>query len=396
MVKKKSTICIVGGGFGGLYAALRLAQLPWSQAEKPEIVLIDQSDRFLFSPLLYELISREMQAWEVAPPFAEILEDTGVIFQQAKVTDINIPEKLVKCEDHTQFSYDFLVIALGGYTPLTIVPGAADYALPFRSLKDATILAERLRILEKSDREKIRVAIVGGGYSGVELACKISDRLGNRGRVRLIERGDNILQNSPKFNQETAETALSSKKVWLDLNTEVVKIGPETITLEYQAQLDTIPVDLVLWTIGTKVSPLVERLPLKKAKNSKLMTNSYLKAVEENNIFALGDLAYCEDEKGKPLPATAQVAFQQSDYCAWNIWATITQRPLLSFRYQPLGEMMALGVDNATICGLGVKLDGPLAYLSRRLIYLYRFPTLKHQLNVGINWITQPLIEFLS
>ena len=114
------------------------------------------------------------------------------------------------------------------------------------------------------------------------------------------------------------------------------------------------------------------------------------------DIYALGDVADCYDADGKPLPATAQVAFQQSDYCAWNLWAAATHRPLLSFRYQPLGEMMTLGVDSATINGLGLKLDGSLAYIARRLIYLYRLPTLKHQLTVGLNWITQPLVELLS
>ena len=96
------------------------------------------------------------------------------------------------------------------------------------------------------------------------------------------------------------------------------------------------------------------------------------------------------------LPATAQVAFQQSDYCAWNIWADLNQKPLLPFRYQPLGEMMTLGKDSAVLDGLGLKLDGTPAYIARRLLYLSRLPTLKHQLTVGLNWLTQPLVELLS
>ncbi len=95
------------------------------------------------------------------------------------------------------------------------------------------------------------------------------------------------------------------------------------------------------------------------------------------------------------LPPTAQVAIQQADYCAWNIWASLTGRPLLSWRYQALGEMLALGTNQATLTGLGVNLDGTLAYLVRRLAYLYRLPTLKHQLNVGLNWITKPLMDSL-
>ena len=94
-MSEKSRICIVGGGFGGLYTALRLSEFPWSNEQKPEITLIDKSDRFLFSPLLYELITEEMQSWEIAPPFAELLANTGVIFQQGSVIDIDIEAKQV-------------------------------------------------------------------------------------------------------------------------------------------------------------------------------------------------------------------------------------------------------------------------------------------------------------
>ena len=85
-MSEKLRICIVGGGFGGLYTALRLSELPWAEEDKPEITLIDKSDRFLFSPLLYELVTEEMQSWEIAPPFAELLSNTEVLFQDRKST----------------------------------------------------------------------------------------------------------------------------------------------------------------------------------------------------------------------------------------------------------------------------------------------------------------------
>ncbi|HEY9706484.1 MAG TPA: NAD(P)/FAD-dependent oxidoreductase, partial [Allocoleopsis sp.] len=103
-----------------------------------------------------------------------------------------------------------------------------------------------------------------------------------------------------------------------------------------------------------------------------------------------------KDAEGNKVPPTAQSAFQQADYTAWNIWATITNRPLLPFKYQHLGEMMALGTDNATLTGLGIKLDGNLGYLMRRLAYLYRMPTLEHQLKVGLNWMAKPVLDLLS
>jgi NADH dehydrogenase len=189
---------------------------------------------------------------------------------------------------------------------------------------------------------------------------------------------------------------LEARGVWIDLETKVESIGPDTIALEYKNQVDTIPVDLVIWTVGTRVAPVVQSLPLKQNQRGQLTLSPTLQVVDRPEIFALGDLADCRDAEGQQVPATAQAAFQQADFAGWNIWASLTNRPLLSFRYQYLGEMMTLGTDNATFTGLGIKLDGPLAYVARRLAYLYRMPTLDHQFKVGFNWIAGPIIDSLS
>jgi NADH dehydrogenase len=396
MNENRLRICILGGGFGGLYTALRLSQLPWETNQAPEIILIDQQDRFLFAPFLYELVTGEMQTWEIAPPFEELLAETGVRFHQGQVTAISLEEKQVQLESSVSLGYDKLVIAMGGKTSLPTVPGVRDYALPFRNLQDAYRLKERLRLLEQSPAEKIRIAIVGGGYSGVELACKLGDRLGERGRLRLIERGDSILKLSPEYNRKTAQDALAERGIWLDLETDITEITSDSLSLRYKGQIDTIPVDIVLWTVGNDVSELIRDLPLPHDKNGLLETNHFLQVIDHPDIYALGDVAACEDATGQHLPATAQVAFQQSDYCAWNIWAGETNRPPLPFRYQALGEMLTLGIDNATINGLGIKLNGTPAAIARRLIYLYRLPTWQHQLTVGFNWLTQPLLEFFK
>nr|WP_239121658.1 NAD(P)/FAD-dependent oxidoreductase [Spirulina major] len=392
MNEQPKRICILGGGFGGLYTALRLSKLPWDNAPKPEIVLIDKNDRFLFSPLLYELLTGEMQTWEIAPPFEELLADTGVHFLQAKITGIDPQNKQVQLENRPDITCDRLVIAIGATTPLNLVPGAKEHAIPFRTLEDAYRLQEKLRFLEESDHDKIRIAIVGGGYSGVELACKLADRLGKRGRLRIIERGEDILATASEFNRQAAKKSLEEREIWLDLETTVEAIGADSLSLLYKGQVDTIATEIVLWTVGTKASPLLDSLPFPRNEYKLLQLTPTLQIEAYEGIFALGDIA----TTGEKIPATAQTALQQADYCAWNIWASLSDRPLLPFRYNSLGEMMTLGIDNATLTGLGIKLDGTLAYLARRLVYLYRLPVLKHQLAVGFNWISQPLIEFLS
>ena len=396
MTEQPAHICILGGGFGGLYTALRLSELPWEQDHKPKITLIDRNDRFLFSPLLYELITEELQTWEIAPPFTELLADTGISFCQGNVVSIDPEAQQVNLEGGNQLPYNKLVIALGGKTPLDIVPGAKDYAIPFRNLSHVLCLQEKLRTLENSQAEKIRVAIVGGGYSGVELACKLADRLKEKGRLRIIDIGEDILRNSTKFNRQAAKQALQKRGVWLDVETKVESITSGTIALEYKGNVDTIPVDIVLWTVGNQVSGFIKDLPFKKNQRGLLEVQPTLQICDRQNIFALGDVIACQDAEGQEVPATAQAAFQQSDYCAWNIWASLTDRPLLPFRYKNLGEMLALGKDEATLTGLGFELAGVPAYIARRLMYLYRLPTVKHQLSVGLKWITQPVFELFS
>ncbi len=396
MTQQPARICILGGGFGGLYTALRLSQLPWEPSQKPNIVLVDQRDRFVFLPLLYELLTGELQTWEVAPPFSELLANTGIQFRQAAVTGIDPESQQVYLSNDAVLPYDRLVLALGGETPLHMVPGTAEHAIAFRTIDDAYRLQERLRMLEASPADRIRVAVVGGGYSGVELACKLADRLGDRGRVRLVEQSDQILRTSPEHNRETATKALEKRGVWVDLETKVESIGADTITLEYKGNVDTLPVDVVMWTVGTQVPDVVKALPLKHNERGQLVVSPTLQVVDRSDIFALGDLADCRDAEGQLVPANAQVAFQQADYAGWNIWASLSDRPLLPFRYQHLGEMLALGDAEATLAGMGIKLDGSAAYIVRRLAYLYRMPTFDHQLRVGLNWVTKPLRDLLA
>jgi demethylphylloquinone reductase len=393
--KQPARICILGGGFGGLYTALRLSQFPFAKHETPEITLVDKRDRFLFSPLLYELLTGELETWEISPPYSDLLANTNIRFIQGEVAHINLEDKQVKLDNDNTLNYDYLVLSMGGKTPLNGVEGAEKHAIAFRDIPDAYQLEEKLRLLEASPAEKIRIAIVGGGYSGVELACKLRDRVGDKARIRIIEQSNMILRNSSEFNRDTAKKALEKRDIWMDLETSVQSVTENTISLLYKGQLDTLPVDIVLWTVGNQVSPLVENLDFVKNKRGQIITNSTLQVREYPEIFALGDLAECQDAEGKQVPATAQVAIQQADYTAWNIWASLTGRPLLQFRYFPLGEMMTLGTDNATLTGLGIELDGPLAHLVRRLAYLYRLPTLDHQIKVAFNWITRPFQEML-
>ncbi len=395
MTQTPDKICILGGGFGGLFTALRLNQFPWANG-KPEITLVDQNDHFLFTPFLYELVTEELQTWEIAPPFTELLAHTNVRFVQGDVEGIDLATSTVTLHQGQTLNYDRLVLALGGETPKDQVSGASEHAFAFRTIADAYALEEKLRQLEATDAEKIRVAIVGGGPSGVELACKLADRLGERGRLRLIDRGLQILDTADQGNQEAAQKALERRKIWLDLETNIKEVTANQIALDFKGQVDTLDVDLVLWTVGNTVAQSIQDLSVPHNEMGQIITEITLQIAEHASIYALGDLADCRDLQGQKISSTAQAALQQADCVAWNVWASLTDRPLLNFQYNHLGEMLTLGRETAALSGFGLQLDGPLAYIARRLIYLYRMPTLEHQMKVGLNWLFKPLLSEIS
>ncbi|KAG8645578.1 alternative NAD(P)H-ubiquinone oxidoreductase C1, chloroplastic/mitochondrial isoform X1 [Manihot esculenta] len=447
---RKPRVCILGGGFGGLYTALRLESLVWADDKKPQVLLVDQSEHFVFKPMLYELLSGEVDAWEIAPRFSDLLANTGVVFLQDKV-------KLLSPSDHfgsngssrsgcggivllasgLLIEYDWLVLALGAEAKLDAVPGAAEFAFPFSTLEDARKVDDKLRLLERRNFGKdslIRVAVVGCGYSGVELAATISERLKDGGVVQAINVETTICPTAPPGNREAALKVLSSRKVQLFLGYFVrcIRIASnsetsattkengasEDIPLQHSSEkyfLELQPAekglesqileaDIVLWTVGAK--PLLSQLesynkPRELPLNARgqTETDETLRVKGHPRIFALGDSSALRDSGGKLLPATAQVAFQQADFAGWNLWAAINDRPLLPFRFQNLGEMMTLGRNDAAVSPSfieGLTLEGPIGHAGRKIAYLIRLPTDEHRLKVGISWLTKSVIDSVA
>ncbi|PRQ18093.1 putative NADH:ubiquinone reductase (non-electrogenic) [Rosa chinensis] len=448
--EKKPRVCILGGGFGGLYTALRLESLVWPDDKKPQVLLVDQSEHFVFKPMLYELLSGEVDAWEIAPRFSDLLANTNVLFFQDKVkllypSDhlvINGPAKSsaggsVLLESGLLIEYDWLVLSLGAEAKLDVVPGASEFALPFSTLEDARKVDLRLRELERrkfSKESLIHVVVVGCGYAGVELAATVSERLQDRGIVQAINVENTICPNAPPGNREAATKVLSSRKVELLLGyfvrciRQVVdakasekptkSIGVEGIAAEHDfgkyilelqptekgLQSQTIEADLVLWTVGSKsllpqLEPSNRRSALPLNGRGQAETDETLRVNGHPRIFAVGDSSALRESNGRLLPATAQVAFQQADFAGWNLWAAINNRPLLPFRFQNLGEMITLGRNDAAISPSfieGLTLDGPLGHTARKLAYLIRLPTDEHRLKVGISWLTKSAIDSVA
>jgi NADH dehydrogenase len=381
-------VCIIGGGFGGLYTALYFSRFSWVRSGACRVTLIEPNDRFLFSPLLYELITGELKHWEIAPSYQKLLAGRRVTFRQQKAIEVDLSNRQVTLDDGDRLIYDYLVFAVGTQNFWADIPGAQTYALPFRTLADADRLMARLELLEASNRERLRLAIIGGGASGVELACKLADRLSKRGEVCLLDRGGEILKNMPVGARKAALRALKARRVRLEYFIEVKAISADAITLVREDNVAVESIDLVLWTAGTQVRDWVDRLPCQKTDGGKLPTHPSLQSVDYPEVLVLGDMAEIRNGS-KPPPATAQVAYQQASCAAKNLKAMVQGKRLRSFRYLHLGDMLTLGKGAAVVSSFFLNLEGKVAAIARRLIYIQRLPTLRHRLQVLKHLLTK-------
>lgn len=384
----RAPVVIVGGGFGGLYTALALA----SQRDHPPLLLIEPNDRFLFLPLLYELLSGELRAWEIAPRYDSLLAGPGVGWLQDRVLSVNTDTRELRTAAGRSLPYSALVLATGSVENTAVVPGAARHALTFRSLEDAARLGEVVRELNRRERPLQRLAIVGGGPTGVELACKLADLLQGACVIELIEQGEQLLPRSRSFNREQALSALRRRDVRLRLRTRVEAVDSDRLTLLLPAAeeglaltSEDLPVRAVIWTAGLRFQP-PHLFPAPAVDPSgRLRCHPDLRLEGHQDVFVVGDLASLAGPEAEP--ASAQVAFQQAPVAARNVLRALAGDPLEPFVWQDLGEMLSLGRGEASLTGAGFTLAGAPAFALRRLAYLTRLPGLPQQLRVAAGWL---------
>jgi NADH dehydrogenase len=396
-VEEKARILVVGGGFGGLFTALGLAGAG-------EVTLVAADDHYLHTPLLYEYLSGEVEAWHIAPPYRELFDDERVRFIQGAVTDVDFERKEVEVAGRVRrLSYDYLVLAVGGVTNFWGVEGAETYALPFRKIRHADDL--RRRMIETLDRippdaapqDARRAAtfvIVGAGASGVELSTKMSDllhdafrRRGLRGepRVVVVEMGRNAVPGMDADVRAVVERVMDEKRVELFSETSVVEVARRGVVLEHAGERQTIEAAAVVWTAGVRVNPLVEKLTVEKTKNKLIVVEPTLQVRGRPEVFALGDIAYFP-RIAPSLAGTAQLAFQQSKLVAANVQALIDGSVATAGHFEELGEAVSLGTDDAAVLTAGRVVGGQLARQARFALYTSRLPTWQHRLRVGAAW----------
>ena len=390
-------IAIVGGGFGGLYTALALAE----QRQHPPLLLIEPNAEFVFLPLLYELLSGELRRWEIAPRYDTLLAGRGIAWLRDSVVEIDSRSHDLHTASGRQLCYSQLVVATGARLQSFGIPGVIEHALSFRSLADVNRLQSLVAQLRHRQQPLQRLAIVGAGPSGVELACKVADMLAGAAVVELIEQGPLPLPQARAFNREQATQALRKRDVRLRCNCRVLEVASDQIRLQCATGEERLAVAGVVWTAGLAFAPPAIQPGALQDRHGRLAVNEHLQLIGQPQIFALGDIAALHrgdsepsDGQGNghgddplPWPATAQVAFQQASCLAHNLIQARQQGSLQSFRFQDLGEMLSLGRGEATLVGSGLTLAGAAAFQLRRLAYLTRLPGRSHQLRVAAGWL---------
>ena len=383
-------VVIVGGGFGGLYTALALA----AHKGHPPILLIEPNERFLFLPLLYELFSGELRSWEIAPRYDALLAGKGVAWLQDRVSRINSNTNTVETQSGRQLNFSRLVIATGAATNSFGIPGVGEHSLGFRTLADVEKLQQLVEQLRQHRRPLQRIAVVGAGASGVELACKLADSLEGAAVVELIERGSNLLPAAKSFNREQAKLALQRKDIRLRCHTEVVAVGSDHLELLGPQGPERLATNGVIWTAGLRFeAPPIEPKAAAGA-NGRLACQADLQVLDHPRLFTIGDIAQLDGLD--PVPTTAQVAFQQADCLAANLLRSLADEPLEPFHFKDLGEMMSLGKGEAALTGGGFTLAGPAAFQIRRLAYLSRMPGKTHQAKVAAGWLGSAALQWSS
>lgn len=309
--------------------------------------------------------------------------------------------------DGTTLEYDYLVLALGTATNDGGVEGARGRAIALNTAEDAMKIADALRSLEAAGR-RARVAVVGGGLSGVELASVVAERLrasSSGGLVDVITPSGRVMSSAPSGQREAAMKVLEKVGVSVvdgrvlrmdDVAGDEARVSTAaSVTLvDERGDERNETYDIVCWTIGQRAETPTE-WPVATTEARKIKTDATLRVNGHSRVYAVGDASSSSAEvmnaNWNELPSTAQVAFQQADYAAWNIWASINGRTALPFRYQHLGDMMVLGVTDAAVAfPVGdVTLDGAAAAVLRRLAYLYRMPTNEQRVKIGTKWVQQ-------
>jgi NADH dehydrogenase len=399
---KKNRVLILGGGFGGLYAALEFEK---RQDPDFEVTLISQENFFLFTPMLHEVAASDLDLTHIVNPIRKMLRH--VSFFEGDVRSVDIARRQVVVahgfDQHTHsLEYDHIVFALGCVTNFYQIANLAETAITMKSLADAVALRNRLiEHLEEADTEcaanhrqpLLTFVVAGGGFAGVETIGSINDFL--KGalpyytnlkpemmRVVLVHPGEFVL---PELGEELGRYAsrkLDERGVEIVTNSKIKSVNSREVELTNGIRINCAT---LIWTAGTAPHPLLAELALPKERQ-RLKVNAAMGVEGHPGIWAVGDCAMIPDDRGGYQPPTAQHASREGKVLAHNIVANSRGKDLIPFRFRTLGLLASIGRRTGVARILGVNFSGFVAWWLWRTIYLLKLPRLEKKLRVALDW----------
>lgn len=404
-MQSKHHVVILGGGFGGLYAALNLKK------QSTEVTLIDRRNFHLFQPLLYQVATGGLSPANIASPLRHALRRRrNVTVVLGKVEDIDVANRKVALADG-EIGYDSLVVATGSGHHYFGNDHWERLAPGLKTLENATEIRGRiLKAFEAAEREHdpfktralLTFVIVGAGPTGVELAGALKEistdtmrrdfrRIKTEAaRIIIVEGLDRVLPGYPEKLSLAAKEALKKFGVEIRTGTKVIDIKRGEVLLEAGENRERLHTHTVLWAAGVQASPLGKSLAVAAGveldKLGRVPVNPDLSVPGLEDVYVIGDLAHCNDEEGEPLPGLAPVAMQQGRYVARLISAKLKGRSIRRFHYRDFGTMATIGRAAAVVNNQWLKFSGYFAWLFWLFIHLMYIVEYENRLLVLLQW----------
>ncbi|HYT65651.1 MAG TPA: NAD(P)/FAD-dependent oxidoreductase [Vicinamibacterales bacterium] len=391
-------VLIIGGGFGGLYAARKFRREP------VDVTIVDRRNHHLFQPLLYQVATAALSPGDIASPIRWILrQQRNVEVLLGEVAQIDPPRKVVRLADGAELSYDYLIVAAGATHAYFGHNDWRPFAPGLKTLEDALDIRRRVLLaFERAEREsdparrvaELTFVIVGGGATGVEMAGALAEiarqslakdfRHFDPGsaKIVLIEGGPYVLANFPDRLRAAARRDLERLGVDVRTGETVTRISAGGV----ETSRETIAAETVLWAAGVAASPLGATLGAPLDPAGRVLVQPDLTIPGDANVFVIGDLASLPGPSGRPLPGVAQVAMQMGAHAARNILRSIEGQPLRAFHYNNLGDMATIGRASAVADLPWIQLKGLPGWLAWVFVHLIKLIGFRNRIVVMVQW----------
>jgi len=394
----KARVVIIGGGFGGLWAAKALS------GQRVSVILIDRKNHHVFQPLLYQVATAVLSPGEIASPIRRILhryKNIEVILGEAVGFDKE--NRRVILADDSEVEYDYLIVAAGARHSYFGHDEWETQAPGLKTIEDALEIRRRVLLaFEHAERSAyflevqpvLNFVVVGGGPTGVELAGAIADiarqalakdfnKIDTRkANVILFEGSDRVLGTFPKELSESAKRQLEATGVVVHLNSFVADLEPGRVRVGEK----WFPCDVVVWATGVAASPLGKALGVETDKAGRVFVESDLTVPGFKNIFVVGDMASLKQGNGEPVPGVSPAAMQMGEATARNILRDLKGKPPKDFEYLDKGTMATIGRSKAIADVKGLHFSGLIAWLMWLFLHVFFLIGFRNRIYVMMEW----------